>query len=47
MVLETARGEVCEFSNSSEASAEELFENSHTSPSAVSFKLNEARPNLI
>ena len=38
---------MCKFSNSYVASAEELYENSHTSPSVVSFKLNEARPNLI
>ena len=38
---------MCEFSNSSEASAEELFENSHVSPSVVSLKINEAKPNLF
>ena len=38
---------MCEFSNSSEASAEELFENSHIWPSVVSLKIYEAKPNLF
>ena len=40
-------GEMCELSNSSKDIAEELFETSHISPSAVSCKITKAMQNLF
>ena len=42
---ETAQSEMFELSNSSEAIAEDLFDISNISLSAVSLKINKAKPN--